>query len=381
MTDTAPVEIRYVNGKKDIDTFIKLPWTVYKGDPNWIAPLIMERREHLDPRKNPYFEHAEVQLWLAFRGETCVGRISAQICELHQKRYNDQMGQFGFLEAIDDAQVFQALLQTARDWLARRGMKRISGPYSFSINDEMGVLVEGFDRPPCFLMGHALPYYAPQLEAQGLKKAKDVFAYDYDVGPDFPKVANAIIARAQKQGKIEVRPMRMSAFEEDLALILDIFNDAWSDNWGFVPMTDAEVNKLGNDLKMLVEGGYGQVAMIDGEPAAMIISLPDINHSIRDLDGRLFPFGWAKLLWRLKVHHFTDGRIPLMGVRKKFQKGALGAGLALMVVDAIRGYHYPLGAKRAELSWAQEDNDAMKTIAKIVGGRQYKTYRIYEDDL
>jgi len=377
----AQIDIRPVSSKKDRDIFIKLPWTLYKDDPNWIPPLILERREHLDPKKNPYFDHAEVQLWLAFRGDECVGRISTQVCALHQQRYNNQMGQFGFLEAIDDAEVFKALLQTARDWLRQRGMKRISGPYSFSINDEMGVLVKGFDRPPCFLMGHALPYYAPQLEALGLQKAKDVFAYDYNVKPDFPKMANAIIARAQKQGKIEVRPMRMSAFEEDLALILDIFNDAWSGNWGFVPMTEAEVKKLGNDLKMLVKGGYGQVAQINGEAAAMIISLPDINHSIRDLNGCLLPFGWAKLLWRLKVQNFTDGRIPLMGVRKKFQKGALGAGLALMVVDAIRAYHYPRGAKRAELSWVLEDNDAMNTIAKIVGGQHYKTYRIYEDDL
>ncbi len=377
----AQIDIRPVSSKKDRDIFIKLPWTLYKDDPNWIPPLILERREHLDPKKNPYFDHAEVQLWLAFRGDECVGRISTQVCALHQQRYNNQMGQFGFLEAIDDAEVFKALLQTARDWLRQRGMKRISGPYSFSINDEMGVLVKGFDRPPCFLMGHALPYYAPQLEALGLQKAKDVFAYDYNVKPDFPKMANAIIARAQKQGKIEVRPMRMSAFEEDLALILDIFNDAWSGNWGFVPMTEAEVKKLGNDLKMLVKGGYGQVAQINGEAAAMIISLPDINHSIRDLNGCLLPFGWAKLLWRLKVQRFTDGRIPLMGVRKKFQKGALGAGLALMVVDAIRAYHYPRGAKRAELSWVLEDNDAMNTIAKIVGGQHYKTYRIYEDDL
>ncbi|HHK74449.1 MAG TPA: N-acetyltransferase, partial [Rhizobiales bacterium] len=170
------ISIRPVTGKKDIKTFIRLPWSLYRNDPNWIPPLLMERSEHLDPKKNPYFDHAEVQLWLAFRGNDCVGRISAQICELHQKRYNDQMGQFGFLEAIDDRDVFEALLQTAGDWLRQRGMKRISGPYSFSINDEMGVLVEGFDRPPCFLMGHALPYYAPQLEALGFQKAKDVFA-------------------------------------------------------------------------------------------------------------------------------------------------------------------------------------------------------------
>ncbi len=375
------IEIRPVTGKKDRDIFIKLPWRIYKDDPNWIPPLIIERREHLDPKKNPYFDHAEVQLWLAFQDGECVGRISAQICKLHQKRYNDRMGQFGFLEAIDDADVFAALLQSAGAWLKQRGMKSFNGPYSFSINDEVGLLIDGFDRPPCFLMGHALPYYAAHMEKSGLRKSKDLYAYDYDVGPDFPKIANAIIARAQKQGKIEIRPMRMSAFEEDLALILDIFNDAWSDNWGFVPMTDAEVKKLGNDLKMLVRGGYGQVAMIDGEAAAMIISLPDINNAIHDLNGRLLPFGWVKLLWRLKIAHFTDGRIPLMGVRKKFQKGALGAALALMLVDAIRAYHYPRGAKRAELSWVLEDNEAMKTIAKIVGGRLYKTYRIYRDEL
>ncbi|PLX43991.1 MAG: N-acetyltransferase [Hyphomicrobiales bacterium] len=370
-----------MSGKSDLDSFIRLPWTIYRHDPAWSPPLILERREHLNPDKNPYFQHAEAALWLAYRDGACVGRISAQICRLHLEAHDNTSGQFGFIEAIDDAEVFSALFEAAADWLRQRGMRRMLGPFNFSINDEMGLLIDGFDEPPRILMSHARPYYQDRIEALGLTKAKDVYAYDYMLRSEFPPAAKAVMARAAKQGKIEIRPMNKADFKNEIALVVDIFNDAWSENWGFVPMTDAEVQVMADNLKLLVTGGFGQIASVDGEPAAMLVSLPDVNHTIRDLNGRLLPFGWAKIIWRLKIRKPTQGRIPLMGVRKKFQHGVLGAGLALRLIEAIDAYHGPRGAKRAELSWVLEDNGPMNALAKLVGAKPYKTYRIYERQL
>lgn len=381
MSSQSPIEIRQVRTKDDLNRFIRLPWAVYKDDPAWRPPLLMDRKDHLNPKKNPYFQHAETALWLAWRGHECVGRISSQICRLHLERHKDKAGQFGFLDAVDDEAVFAALLNQAASWLKARGMQMMRGPYSFSINDEMGLLIDGFETPPCILMPHARPYYRTHIESSGLAKAMDVFAYDYRLQSEFPRAARLIMARAAKQGKIEVRHMNMSDFDNEIALIIDIFNDAWSDNWGFVPMTRAEVAEMAKKLKLLVTGGFGQIASVDGEPAAMIISLPDVNHAIRDLNGRLLPFGWAKILWRLKLRKPTKGRIPLMGVRKKFQNGAMGAGLALSLIEGIDAYHGPRGAKQAELSWVLETNGPMNTLAKMVGAEPYKTYRIYEQQI
>ncbi|MGE0211258.1 MAG: dATP pyrophosphohydrolase [Parvibaculaceae bacterium] len=375
-----PVTIRKVEGAKDIDRFLEVPFDLYRDDPNWIAPLFLERHEHLSPKRNPYFKHAEVQLFLATRGERPVGRISAQIDRLRLERYGDATGQFGFLEAPDDPEVFAALFDTAAEWLKARGMRRMQGPFSFSINEETGLLVDGFNAPPRLMMGHALPYAGPRVEEQGFIKAMDVFAYDYDARP-LPRAMAAMVSRAEASGDLDVRPLSKKNLKRDLALIVSIFNDAWSSNWGFVPWTNEEIEALGNNLKLLVGEDYVAIASWKGVPAAMAVSLPDINLAIRDLKGRLLPLGWAKLLWRVFARPPRAVRLPLMGVLKEHQSTPVGAALALAVIDRIRAAHVARGTTRGELSWILEDNMPMRRMIEGLGGRPYKTYRIYERGL
>jgi len=375
---SATIEIRPVKTKAERDAFIQVPFELYKDDPNWIAPLILERREHFDPRKNPYFEHARVAMWTASRGDRLVGRISAQICDLYLERYSDATGHFGFLESIDDPDVFKALIDQATGWLAAQGMKRVIGPFSFSINDECGLLVDGHDQPAVLMMNYAPAYYARRLEQSGFSGIKDIFAFDYCSKLELPRALVKMVERAKQSGELEVRPFRMSKLDEELDIIISIFNEAWADNWGFVPMSDREVKALGSNLKLLVRGEFAAIAYYNGEPAAMAVSLPNVNEAIADLNGRLLPFGWAKLLWRLKICQPKSVRMPLMGVRKKYQSGAIGAALATAVIDPIRSFHRDRGSQRAELSWVLDDNEAMLNLAEFIGAQRYKTYRMYE---
>ncbi len=372
------IHVREVAGRRDIDRFIKLPHSIYGPDDNWIAPLNFERREHISAKKNPFFEHAEVALFLAYRGATCVGRISAQVCRLHLETHNDGAGFFGFIEAIDDAAVFEALFETAGAWLRARGMKRIRGPFSFSINEESGLLIDGFDRPPFVFMGHAKPYYARHIEALGFKKAKDLVAYDYSSTFQMSKQAEMLCRRAGRVDKVRFRNVRMNDVANEVDLINDIFNDSWSENWGFVPMTRRELEEMGKNLKLLARPISIKFAELDGEAVAFGVALPNLNDMISDLNGRLLPFGWAKLLWRVKMRRPDPIRVALLGVRKKYQRGLTGSALALGIIDAIRTSHSEKGPFTAELSWILEDNGGMRRMIEMVGGRVYKTYRIYE---
>ena len=375
---TQPISVRPVGGKADLKAFLDLPFGLYRQDPNWVAPLYLERLEHLDPGKNPYFRHAEVALFLAFRGERLVGRISAQSCRLRAERFADGTGQFGFLEAEDDPAVFAALFEAASSWLKARGMSRMQGPFNFSINDEIGLLIEGFDSPPSMMMGHALPYYATRLEELGFTKAKDVIAYDFEDPGEIPRTLKAAYDRALANPDIEVRPLDKKRLMRELEIIVAIANDAWSENWGFVPWTQEEMTALGNNLKLLVTGDYIAIAEYKGEPAAMAVSLPNINDWIRGLDGRLLPFGWAKLAWNLMGRPPRSVRMPLMGVRKAFHGTAMGGVLGMAALARVRSYHVSRGTMRGELSWILEDNKRMRRMIETFGGRAYKTYRIYE---
>jgi len=379
MTDG--ITVTPVSTKRQTKSFLKVPFAIYCEDPNWVAPLFVERLEHLDPAKNPYFRHAEVQLFMASRGGEDVGRISAQIDRLRLERYDDATGQFGFIEAADDGAVFHALFDAAESWLRQRGMKRVQGPFSFSINDETGLLIDGFDRPPSMMMGHARRYYGPRIEEQGYAKAKDVIAYDYSATGDLPRAMRAIVDKAMASDEIAIRPFDKRNLSRDLDIVISIFNDAWSDNWGFVPFTKAEIEMLGKNLKMLVNGEYIAIASYRGEPAAMAVSLPNINDWIAGLDGRLLPFGWAKLAWQLLARPPAAVRIPLMGVRKKFHGTVLGSALAIAVIETIRRYHISRGTKASELSWILEDNMPMRRMIEALGAHPYKTYRIYEKTL
>lgn len=371
------LRIEPVETRRDLVRFLEMPRRVYRDDPNWVAPLLFERLRHLDSRRNPFWRGIDIRYWIARRGEEIVGRISAQVNRRHLERHADATGHFGFLEAVDDAEVFAALLETAEDWLRRRGLTRIAGPFNPSINDECGLLVDGFDRPPSTMMGHARPWYARRLEDRGYRKLRDLLAYDFDVAGDWPPNVQRLLARARRTPGLQVRPLDARRYFEEVDTICDIFNDAWAGNWGFVPFDREEARYLAREIRPLVAPGCFAIGELAGEPAAMTVTLPDLNEAIADLDGRLLPFGWAKLLWRLKVRGVRSWRMPLMGVRRRHQATPKGAALALTVIDAVKSWHRARGVQRAELSWVLEDNLRTRQLIETVGGVPYKTYRIY----
>ena len=376
----APV-LERVESKDQRQAFIRVPWRVYRGDPAWVPPLMMERRDHLDPAKNPFFRAAETAFWIARRDGEAVGRISAQVNRNHLARYRDATGQFGMFDAIDDPAVVQALLAAAEDWLRDHGMQRVQGPFSLSINEESGLLVEGFDSPPSILMGHDRPHAGPRLEALGYSKAKDLLAYHLDLNHPIGKSVARLLKKAHKTEDIVVRPLDFRRFESELRTIMTIFNDAWSENWNFLPFDDAAIAHMAKELKPLISPDRGAIAEYRGEACAMAVTLPNLNEAIRDFDGRLLPFGWAKLLWRLKANRLKSARMPLMGVRRSHHGTLLGAALAFAVIDQVRDSARRRGVETAELSWILEDNKGVKEIVQSVGARHYKTYRVYQKAL
>lgn len=375
---TKTVSVRPVRGREDLRDFLDVPFAIYADDPNWVAPLYFERFEHLDPKKNPYFRHAEVELFLACRGDRPVGRISAQLCRLRTERYQDGVGQFGFLEAENDPAVFAALFDAASAWLKQRGANVIQGPFSFSINDETGLLIEGFDTPPSMMMGHARPYYAARMEEAGFAKAKDVIAYDIFAEGAMPRTLKSAYEKALADKDVVLRPLDKKQLLKEIRTVVSIANDAWSDNWGFVPWTEEEMTALADNLKTLVTGDYIAIAEYKGDPAAMAITLPNINDWIAGLEGKLLPFGWAKLGWNLFARPPKAVRMPLMGLRKKYHGTAAGAVLGMAVIARVRNFHVGRGTTRGEASWILEDNMPMRRMIESFGGRPYKTYRIYE---
>jgi len=373
-------EVRAVGEARGVASdFLDVPHTVYRDDPAWIPPLRLERRQFLSPDHNPWFEHGRARRWVAYRDGRPVGRISAQVDELARRHHGDDLGFFGFLDAVDDAPVFDALFGAAESWLRDHGSRRIRGPFSFSINQESGLLVDGFEHPPAIMMGHGRPHFSTHLERLGYTGAMDLLAYWIREGFPMPRVVERLQDRYAD--RLRVRPMDSDRMESEMELLREIFNDAWAGNWGFVPFTRAEFHEMGKELKLFVPDTLVQVAEIDGRAAAFIVCLPNLNEAIRDLDGRLLPFGWAKLLWRLLGHRLETTRIPLMGVRSRYQGKALGAALALSVIQAVTDAGVALGYRAAELSWILEDNEGMRSILRSVGSEPYKRYRVYEKRL
>ncbi|MGD9078073.1 MAG: N-acetyltransferase [Desulfobacterales bacterium] len=372
------LEVNPVNNRHQQRLFIRLPWSIYSDDPAWVPPLLIERKEHLSSR-NPYFEHARYQSWIAYRDGRPVGRISAQIDQLHLDRHQEKEGFFGMIEAENNAETFAELFQTAEAWLRDHGMRHVLGPYNLSINQEPGLLVDGFETPPFMMMGHARPYYATRIEENGYRKIKDLYAYFIDSNFEASAAMQRIVKRAKK--RVKIRSLRKSNFDEDIKIIEDIFNDAWSENWGFLPYTEAEFNQLAKDFKLVLDFELVKIAEVDQKPAAFMVVVPNINEAIRDLNGRLFPIGWLKLLWRLKVKFPQTVRMPFLGVRKQYHDSLLGAALPFLMIQAAWAYVIKLGVKKAELSWILEDNKGISDIIESLSGAVYKTYRIYKKDL
>ena len=375
------VTIRPVEDPADRKAFVDLAYALNRDDPNWVPPLKTEVHGLIDPRTNPWFEHAEARFFLAERDGEPVGRISAQVDELVLEHMGAGISQWGMFEAAD-ADVARELIHRAEAWLRGRDMTRSMGPFSLSIWDEPGLLIKGHDHPPMVMMGHNKPEYEAWVEAAGYVKAKDLLTYDLEVTTPFPPLIERIVQAGEKNPRITIRQTVKKQFEAEARLLLGILNDAWSENWGFIPLTEAEIAYAGKKLKPIVLEDMILVAEYDGEPVAFMMGLPDINQFLRDLDGSLFPFGWAKLLWRLRRMRPAGGRVPLMGVVKRLHATRLASQLAFMMIDRIRHAgtrHY--GVTRAEVGWILEDNGPMISIAQAIQSDVNRIYRIYEKPL
>ncbi|HKY82643.1 MAG TPA: N-acetyltransferase [Sphingobium sp.] len=383
---TSELVITPVSSKADRKAFVDLPWRLYANDPNWVPPLKNEVHALITPSKNPFFGHAEAQYFLARRGGRVIGRVSAHIDHLALAQPPEQgmgpgTGNFGLFEA-EDPDAGAALIAAAEAWLRARGMTRVLGPISLSIWEEPGLLVDGFDQPPTVMMGHHSPVYRTMVESAGYIPVKQLKTYELDITHAFPPLIQRIVASGEKSDRIRVRKVDKSKFDAEAAIILHILNDAWGKNWGFVPITDAEIAFMGKKLKPLVFEDLIMIAELDGEPVAFMMTLPDLNEATGPLNGSLFPFGWAKLLWWLRKPQVRTMRVPLMGVVQRLQASRLASQLAFMMIEYIRRNAVSrYGATRGEIGWVLDDNQGMNAIAEAIDSKVNKIYQVYEKTL
>ena len=376
------LRIEPVQTNRDIEDFIRFPFKLYQGDPNWVPPLLSEQRKFLSPEGNPFFDHAEVALWLARRNGEVVGTISSHIDHLHNQIHDEQIGMFGLFEMVEDYAVAEALLSTAREWVRERGMTALRGPLSFSQNHECVLLIDGFDGSPVVMMAYNPRYYIDFYERFGLSKAKDLYAYIGDLAQfegDPGKLPTKIVRVTEKVKKrtgIITRSADMKNYSEEIERAEQVYNQAWEKNWGFVPLTDAEIEKLAADLKQIIDPELAVVAEINGEPIGVAIAIPDANQVLKHLNGRLLPFGWIKALWYARK--VTGSRLLVLGVVQEYRGRGIEALLMFETLKAavLNGY------KSIELSWILEDNDMMNRIilntAEPYGTHVYRTYRMYQ---
>lgn len=371
-----PSTIRPVSTKTDLHDFIKLPWKIYAGDSNWVPPLIVDMKKILDKKKNPFFEHSDAELFLARRNGEPVGRIAAIFNNNHNQIHNERIGFFGFFESVNDPAVAAELMQTAEKWVNERGATHLRGPMNFSTNDTCGLLIEGFDSPPVILMTYNPAYYVQLFEVCGLKKIKELYAYYYHRDMPIPERFAALAQRTLADPCITFRSLNMNDFDNEVKRVQTIYNDAWQNNWGFVPMTEAELTHMAKELKQIVDPDMVYFAEVDGEIAGFSLALPDYNEILKDLNGRLLPFGIFKLLWNRK--NIKRVRVITLGVRKKFQNKR-GLAPAFYYETYRRGIKkgYELG----EFSWILEDNLLMNRALEGLGAKLYKKYAIYEKQL
>ena len=378
MAGSSAVSIRPIElgNRKQLKTFIKFPWRIYSGDPNWVPPLILDQLQFFTPGRNPYFSHSAARLFMAFRGDEPVGRISAHENNQHIRVHRDGAGFFGFFECIDDQAVANALFDSASTWLSERGLKTLRGPVSFSVNHEVGLLLDAFDEPPLIRMTYNPPYYAGLMDGYGLQKIQDLYAYVMFESEAIPERLRAISDRALEDPKLVVRTVNVRDFENEMARIKKIYAEAWSENWGAVPLTEDEFDHLVGDLRLIYDPDMSFIAEYDGEPAGMSLVLPDMNQAVKKAGGRLFPLGLLKMLWqRRKINAW---RMPLLGVRQEHRLRGIEVVFCCRtyaVAKTKRNY------RKGEMSWILESNTAANAVLKRLGARRSKTYRIYEKPL
>ncbi len=370
------VQIRRHRPGRDLDDFKNVAFEIYRDDPAWIPPLDMEISDRLTPEKNPFFEHAEVALFTAWKEGTLVGRISAQIDHEHLRLHRDNAGFFGFFDTVDDQEVASALVGAAENWLRERGIARMRGPFSLSINEETGLLVEGFDSPPVILSPHHRSYQGGLAEGAGLQKVKDCYGWRYEVAEPVPRAQRAWEAITALP-EVKFRTVDTKNLKTEVYDILGVFNDAWQHNWGFVPATDAEAKKMAADLKLILND-LSFFAEIDGQPVGICICPPNLNEVTRDFGGTLSPAKVAKLVWRLKVREPKSARLMLLGIKTELRGKKRYAPLAMAIIAELIRRGRPLGYEWAELGWTLEDNRLINAAIRSVGAELYKRYRVYE---
>ena len=374
------IVVRRVESSAHRRHWLNLPRRIFADDPHWVEPLRLLEQRRISATANPFFGFGEVQLFMAYRGNQPVGRISAQINRRYLERYQDATGHFGFFDCINDSGVAASLVEAAAQWLRARGMRKMAGPLSLSINEEAGVLVAGFDTSPASLTPHGRTWYSGLLEAAGLSKEIDLFAYRMRPA-NAPAIIHRLAALAARSPQITVRPFDMRNYRSEVATLIDIFNDAWSGNWGFVPFSEAEIDALATETRHVLRGKYGRLLFVDGQAAGMILCIPDLNSIIKPFHGRLLPFNWLRLASAFWHEQWRTARIPLLGLKTRYRSSPLGtAMLALLVEEFIteaRAYPH----QWVEFSWILETNRPMVTLAELAAGAPVRTFRIYAKSL
>lgn len=367
------IEVSHANDKKTFKEFLSFPFQLHSKDPFWVPPLVSDIKEQFSS-KNPFFKHAEVAPFIAkVKGKTA-GRITAIYNEAHINFYSEKAGFFGFFDCIDETAVAKKLIEEVKQWLRERGVLKLRGPMNFSSNEEWGLLVEGYDSPPMLMMPYNFAYYGTLLEECGLTKAKDLFAYVIDVPEELPQKTSRVASIAEKQG-IKVRPINIKSFEEEMSVFKDIYNSAWEKNWGFIPMTDEEIEHMAKKLKPLIIPELALISECNSVPVGLMMLLPDFNFVLKKLGGRLFPLGIFKALWYSRK--IKDTRLLLLGIKEGFRRRGVDALLLLEGLKAVKKNGY----KRIEFSWILEDNYPVQRIIETVKGRLYKKYRVYETEI
>jgi hypothetical protein len=357
----------------DTKAFITFPWRVYAGDQHWVPPLLMERKAALNPRKNPFFQHAQVQLFLARRGRDLVGRIAAVINTAHDQYHHEHAGFFGLFECLPDAEAATALSHAAETWVRERGATFLRGPVNLSTNElDCGLLVEGFDQPPIFHSAYNPPYYAALIEACGYEKCQDLLAFFRSYDPPPPPRLQQAMARLQERRKVTLRPINMRHFKTEVARITAIYNDAWSDNWGFVPITDAEAQHMATELRLAVIPELTLLAEINGEPVGCFVAIPDLNQIFRHLRGHLRPWGLLRFLYQRR--RIDTVRVAMMGVKKRYRR----LGIDLLLYAEAWKQAPSRGVRHGELGWILEDNYLMVRALGELEAQPYKRYHLYQ---